>query len=87
MFQVLWGENAPGLYSGVGEGVQKKLRQLAQIYGYSFSVIKTDTELHGIPQKRRRTFYFFWCTPTAPYLSWTRREKPDLWSYLADIPK
>ena len=39
--KVLWGENAPGLFSGVGEGVLEKLRQIGQRYNYSFSVIKT----------------------------------------------
>ena len=85
--QVLWGENAPGLFSGVGEGVLEKLREIGQQYGYSFSVIKTNTELHGIPQRRVRTFYFFWSSDRVPFLNWMKRERKDLWTYLSEIPR
>ena len=39
-------------------------------YGYSCSLIKTSTLLHGIPQNRVRTFYFFWKSPTVPILDY-----------------
>ena len=48
--KVLWGENAPGLFTVMGEGVIEKLRKIGEHFGYSFSVMKTSTELHGIPQ-------------------------------------
>ena len=81
--QVLWGENAPGLFTHIGEGVVDRLKQVEKLniaeycivniaeycvvniaepnitfllkqigrtLGYSFSLIKTSTELHGIPQ-------------------------------------
>lgn len=85
--KVLWGENAPGLFTKMGEGVVKRLREIGEKHGYSFSLIKTNTELHGIPQRRLRTFYFFWNTPTVPMLSWKFREKKPLLEYLQDIPK
>jgi site-specific DNA-cytosine methylase len=85
--KVLWGENAPGLFTKMGEGVVTRLREIAEKHGYSFSLIKTNTELHGIPQRRMRTFYFFWNTPTVPMLSWKFREKKKLIDYLNEIPE
>ena len=85
--KVLWGENAPGLFTKMGEGVVDNLKAIGEKYGYSFSLIKTNTELHGIPQRRIRTFYFFWNTPTVPMLEWKFREKKHLIDYLAEIPE
>lgn len=85
--KVLWGENAPGLFTKMGENVVNRLREIGEKHGYSFSLIKTNTELHGIPQRRLRTFYFFWNTPTVPMLNWKFREKKPLLDYLNDIPK
>ena len=50
-----------------------KLKQIGRTFGYSFSLIKTSTELHGIPQRRIRTFYFFWQSPTVPMLQYQKR--------------
>ena len=85
--KVLWGENAPGLFTKMGEGVVERLKEIGRNHGYSFSLIKTNTELHGIPQRRMRTFYFFWNTPTVPLLSWKFREKKNLIDYLNEIPE
>lgn len=58
--KVYFGENAPGLYSDNNIKVANKLREYAETYGYGFTIYKTDTQLHGIPQRRVRTFFFFW---------------------------
>jgi site-specific DNA-cytosine methylase len=58
--KVYFGENAPGLYSDNNIKVANKLREFADKYGYAFTIYKTDTRLHGIPQRRIRTFFFFW---------------------------
>lgn len=84
--KVFWGENAPGLYGKTGEGVVERLRRIGEENGYSFSMMKTDTFLHGIPQHRHRTFYFFWEGDRAPILSWHRRESPLLADYLDQVP-
>ena len=84
--KVLWGENAPGLFTNIGEGVIEKLRNIGREFGYSFSVMKTNTEVHGIPQNRPRTFYFFWRSPTVPMMEYSKRERKDLVSYLEEIP-
>jgi site-specific DNA-cytosine methylase len=84
--KVFWGENAPGLYSKMGEKVVEKLRAIGKEFGYSFSMVKTNTFLHGIPQNRMRTFYFFWRDTDAPLLNFYERKAPILEEYLADVP-
>ena len=84
--KVYWGENAPGLFTKTGEQMLKKMREIGQTHGYTFSVVKTNTELHGIPQRRIRSFYFYWNTPTVPILNYKERPKPNLVTYLKEIP-
>ncbi len=84
---VLIGENAPGLYSDRGKPVADKLSALAEEYGYSFSLYKTSTAMHGIPQNRHRTFYFMWKSKTAPILEWYKRPYISLKKFLEEIPK
>ena len=84
--KVLWGENAPGLFTTLGEGVIEKLRKIGEHFGYSFSVMKTSTDFHGIPQRRVRTFYFFWKSPTVPKMTYYSRERKNLLDYLNEIP-
>ena len=38
--KVLWGENAPGLFTKMGEGVVERLKEIGRKYGYSFSLNK-----------------------------------------------
>lgn len=84
--KVLWGENAPGLFDSALSLVEK-MKEIGAKHGYSFSMVKTNTELHGLPQRRVRTFYFFWNTPTVPILEWKLRKSKKLGEYLSDIPK
>lgn len=76
--KVYFGENAPGLYSDTNKKVSDKLYEYARQYGYSFTIYKTNTELHGIPQRRIRTFYFFWKGDMCPILEFynNRSNKP-----------
>jgi len=83
--KVLWGENAPALYQGA-ELLVQKLVTIGKNYGYTFSMVKTDSLLHGLPQRRVRTFYFFWKSPTVPMLSWKSTPTPRLVDYLKQIP-
>jgi len=82
----LWGENAPGLFDNPGKDLVEKLRQIAENHSYSFSLVKTNSELHGLPQRRMRTFYFFWKSPTVPRLQWKETEAKPLAEYLKEIP-
>lgn len=78
-------ENAPGLYTKMGEPVVDKLYRIGKKYGYSMSLIKTDTFLHGIPQHRKRTFGIFWKSENAPLLNYYNKENKGLEEYLKKI--
>ena len=84
--RVYFGENAPGLFTNMGSWVREALIEKAQKYGYSFSLYRTTTSLHGIPQNRLRTFYFFWDTDTPPILNYYLRPRKNLVEYLEEIP-
>jgi site-specific DNA-cytosine methylase len=64
--KVFWGENAPRLASKMGEPVVRRLRKIAEANGYTFSIFKTKSLLHGLSQVRDRTFYFFWKGDSVP---------------------
>ena len=84
--KVFFGENAPGLYTNLGKDVADKLHRIGLDNGYSFSMIRTDTQLHGIPQRRVRTFYFFWDSPTAPVLNYYNTPSKHWLEYIKEIP-
>lgn len=83
--KVFWGENAPGLYTNIGEKVVENFKEIAKKYGYSLSIVKTSTILHGIPQNRIRSFYFFWKSEKAPILNYYNKEYKDFLSYINEI--
>ena len=71
--KVFWGKNTPSLLASVREKLLDILWQIGNRYRYSFLAVKTNTEVHGIPQSRIRAFYFFWRLPTVPLLAWKMR--------------
>lgn len=85
--KVFWGENAPALFTKSGKGVREKLIEIGKEYGYTFSIIKTDTRLHGIPQRRIRSFYFFWRDTNPPIFNNIIKEYKPLLEYLNEIPQ
>ena len=68
--KVFWGENAPRLATKLGEPVVKKLRAIGKKNGYTFSLYKTKSLLHGLSQVRDRSFYFFWKGNQVPMFEW-----------------
>lgn len=72
--RVFWGENAPRLASKMGSPVVQRLRQIAKENGYTFSIYKTKSLLHGLSQVRDRTFYFFWKGDSTPVFPYIKRE-------------
>jgi site-specific DNA-cytosine methylase len=80
--KVIIGENAPGLYSEMGEKLRDNLIKMANQYGYTTSFVKTSTIKHGIPQKRDRTFYFFWKSDYPPIFEWVERSTPTYGEYM-----
>lgn len=72
--RVFWGENAPRLASKMGSPVVERLRSVAKETGYSFSIFKTKSLLHGLSQVRDRTFYFFWQGNKVPLFEYIKRD-------------
>lgn len=72
--KVFWGENAPRLASKMGEPVVKDLREIGKKHGYTFSIFKTKSLLHGLSQVRDRAFYFFWKGEKVPVFEYIKRE-------------
>ena len=71
--KVFWGENAPRLASKMGEPIVEELRRIAGQNGYTLSIYKTKSILHGLSQVRDRTFYFFWQGDKIPKLAYVER--------------
>lgn len=47
--------------------------------------MKTTTMLHGVPQNRIRSFYFFWKSETSPILNWYSKKLPSVASFLQEV--
>lgn len=82
---VYWGENAPALNMDAGKPVVANLMKIGKKYGYSFSIYKTSTIYHGLPQKRERCFYFFWKGDKIPVLNFFDRERPTYAEFLSNV--
>lgn len=82
---VYWGENAPALNMDAGKPVVANLIKIGKKYGYAFSIYKTSTIYHGLPQKRDRCFYFFWKGDKIPVLSFFNRERQTYKDFILSI--
>ena len=71
--RVFWGENAPGFAGKIGNTVRNQLKQIGKDNGYTMSVYRTKSLLHGLPQVRERSFYFFWKDTKVPLMNWYER--------------
>lgn len=71
--EVLWGENAPGLAGKIGKNVREQLYKIGRENGYSMTIYRTKSMLHGVPQVRERSFYFFWRGDKTPVLEYYNR--------------
>lgn len=72
--KVFWGENAPGFAGKIGKNVRAQMLEIANGLGYSMSVYRTKSLLHGVPQVRERSFYFFWEGDKVPIFEYYNRE-------------
>ena len=72
--EVLWGENAPGFAGKIGANIRNQMYKIGRENGYSMTVYRTRTLLHGGPQVRERSFYFFWRGDKTPVLGYYNRE-------------
>ncbi len=85
--KVLFGENAPALCGKWGEPVVKRLFEIGQQNGYSMSLYRTKSLLHGIPQVRERSFFFFWQGDEVPVLEYFNKERPTIEELILSVPK
>jgi site-specific DNA-cytosine methylase len=72
--KVFWGENAPRLFTTAGKKVADKLQEIGKKYGYVLNLYYTESRLHGLAQKRPRTFYFFTKGEENPVFKYYRRD-------------
>lgn len=82
---VFWGENAPALASNMGAPVVNDLRKIGKKYGYTFSIYKTRSLLHGLSQVRNRTFYFFWKGDKVPLFDYYNRKPESIVDLLRSV--
>lgn len=71
--EVYWGENAPGLAGKIGTNVRAQLYKIGRDNGYSMSIYRTKSILHGLSQVRERSFYFFWKGDRVPVFDYYDR--------------
>lgn len=89
--KVYLGENAPNLFTAMGAEVAKFLFDTATANGYTMSLLKTDPTFHGLPQRRPRTFYFFWRkdspSESAQILPISKSDPGTVEQFLAGLPE
>lgn len=73
--KVLWGENAPGFAQKLGKNVRTQMLEIADDLGYSMSVYRTKSLLHGMAQVRERSFYFFWEGDKVPVFDYINKPR------------
>lgn len=83
--EVYWGENAPGFAGKIGNTVRNKLRQIGKENGYVMSTYRTKSLLHGVPQVRERSFYFFWKGDKIPLLNYFNRKHQPIEDLIAGV--
>jgi site-specific DNA-cytosine methylase len=76
--KVFWGENAPRLFLKSGKTVADNLYEIGKKHGYSLTLYHTESQKHGMSQKRPRTYYFFVKGKKAPILKTWRRKIQDI---------
>jgi site-specific DNA-cytosine methylase len=83
--KVFWGENAPGFASKIGDNVRNQLRNIGKSNGYTMTVYRTKSLLHGLPQVRERSFYFFWKGNKTPILNFYNRQYIPIETLITNI--
>lgn len=85
--KVFWGENAPRFAGEMGKPIVTKLHKLAQENGYTMSIYRTKSLLHGLPQVRERSFYFFWQGDKVPVFRFFEKERLSIEDVLSAVDK
>ena len=77
-------ENAPALYSKMGEEFAERINSLAHTHGYSMSLVKTTSINHGVPQERTRSFFFLWEGDKVPVLNAVKKSFKPFHQFLKE---
>lgn len=85
--QVFWGENSPQFAGKLGKPIVDKLYAIAKENGYTMSIYRTKSLLHGVPQIRERSFYFFWRGNKVPLFNYFDRPMKSIESVFADVTR
>lgn len=84
--KVMWGENAPGFAGKLGKPIVDKLHVIAKENGYTMSIYRTKSLLHGVPQIRERSFYFFWKGDKVPIFNYFDKPLTTIETVFANVP-
>lgn len=85
--KVFWGENAPRFAGEMGKPIVAKLHKLAKENGYTMSIYRTKSLLHGLSQVRERSFYFFWQGNKVPVFNYFFKDRVRIEELLSNISK
>jgi len=84
--QVFWGENAPTFAGNTGKKIRDKIYNIGKENGYTMTVYKTKSLLHGLPQYRQRAFYFFWKEENqVPLMGYYNRPRVTIKDFLEKV--
>jgi site-specific DNA-cytosine methylase len=85
--RVLFGENAPAFAGKLGKPIVDKLFAIAKENGYTMSIFRTKSLMHGVPQVRERSFYFFWQGEDTPLLNYFDKPRYSIEDLFASVSK
>ncbi len=84
--KVFWGENSPRFASKLGAPIVEKLLAIAKVNGYTMSIYRTKSLLHGLSQVRERSFYFFWAGDKVPIFNYFETPYLKIEDFFKTIP-
>ena len=85
--KVFWGENAPRFAGEMGKPIVHKLLKIAKDNGYTMTIYRTKSLLHGLPQVRERSFYFFWQGDKVPVFNYFDKDRVRIEDLLNKVSK
>jgi site-specific DNA-cytosine methylase len=80
-------ENAPRFAGEMGKPIVAKLMNIAKANGYTMSIYRTKSQLHGLSQVRERSFYFFWKGRQVPMFQYFDRPHKKIEDTIRSVSK
>ena len=71
----------------MGKPIVAKLMDIANSTGYTMTIYRTKSLLHGLSQVRERSFYFFWKESKVPLFNYFDRQYEPIETLLRNTPK